>query len=184
MPTYSYPHTIDNGAGERLTFLRRVPGFTGDRLEGENVVAPGIGPVMHVHYFQEEAFTVLQGRIGYERAGEPPAFAGPGESVVFKAGEAHRFWNAGEEDLRCWGYVEPADNVEYFLGEVYASQRRNGGRPGFLDIAFLSWRYRTEYSTLAVPKFVQRFVFPVVVAVGQLLGVYGRYANAPEPVRR
>ena len=24
---FSYPHTIDNGAGERLTFLRRVPWY-------------------------------------------------------------------------------------------------------------------------------------------------------------
>ena len=41
MRRYTYPHTIDNGAGERLTFLRRVPGVAGDRLEVENVVAPG-----------------------------------------------------------------------------------------------------------------------------------------------
>jgi hypothetical protein len=27
-----YPHTIENGAGERLTFLRRVPTRAGDRL--------------------------------------------------------------------------------------------------------------------------------------------------------
>ena len=95
MSRYTYPHTIDNGAGERLTFLRRVPGSAGDRLEVENVVKPGAGPPMHVHYYQEEALTVQQGRIGYQRPGEPPQFAGPGESVAFKAGEPHRFWNAG-----------------------------------------------------------------------------------------
>jgi hypothetical protein len=33
--SYPYPHTIDNGAGERITFLRRVPGRNGDRVEGE-----------------------------------------------------------------------------------------------------------------------------------------------------
>ena len=44
MKTYAYPHTLENGAGERLTFLRRVPGTTGDRLEVENVVEPGAGP--------------------------------------------------------------------------------------------------------------------------------------------
>ena len=38
MKTYTYPHTIDNGAGgERLTFLRRVPGARGERLEVEVV---------------------------------------------------------------------------------------------------------------------------------------------------
>jgi len=31
---------------------------------------------------------------------------------------------------------------------------------------------------------VQRVVFPLLVAVGQLLGKYDRYADAPEPVVR
>lgn len=57
-PLYTYPHTIENGAGERLTFLRRVTGPRGDRLEGENLVAPGAGPPMHVHFHQDEVFTV------------------------------------------------------------------------------------------------------------------------------
>jgi hypothetical protein len=35
-----------------------------------------------------------------------------------------------------------------------------------------------------VPAAVQRFVFPVQVAVGRLLGRYEKYADAPEPVRR
>jgi hypothetical protein len=37
---------------------------------------------------------------------------------------------------------------------------------------------------LTIPAPVQRFVFPVLVAVGRLLGRYTRYADAPEPVRR
>jgi quercetin dioxygenase-like cupin family protein len=59
----SYPHTIDNGGGERLTFLRRVQGPHGERLEVENTVAPGAGPPMHTHRYQTEALTVVQGRI-------------------------------------------------------------------------------------------------------------------------
>jgi quercetin dioxygenase-like cupin family protein len=39
---------------------------------------------MHVHNYQEEALTVQQGRIGYQRPGGPPRFAGPGETVVFE----------------------------------------------------------------------------------------------------
>jgi hypothetical protein len=66
----AYPRTIDNGAGgERLTFLRRVPGASGDRLEVENVVKPGGGPITHVHH-QEEALTVERERIGYQRPGD------------------------------------------------------------------------------------------------------------------
>jgi len=181
----AYPHTIENGAGERLTFLRRVDGSSGDRLEVENVVKPGSGPPMHVHRHQEEALTVEQGRIGYQRPGGEPQFAEPGETVVFKAGDIHKFWNAGEEDLRCTGYVEPADNIEYFLTALYESQRENGGgRPDPFDAAFLTRHFRSEFGIAEIPAPVQRFVFPVVVIVGRLLGKYRKYADAPEPVSR
>jgi hypothetical protein len=162
-----------------------VPGPGGERLEVENVVQPGAGPPMHVHYHQEEALTVRQGRIGYQRPGEPARFAGVGETVVFTPGEAHRFWNAGEDELRCTGHVAPPGNVEYFLAEIFASTRRHGkGRPGALDAAFLTRRYRSEFALVDVPAPVQRFVFPLLVAMGHLLGTYRRYANAPEPLRR
>ncbi len=140
---------------------------------------------MHVHNYQEEALTVQQGRIGYQRPGGPPRFAGPGETVVFEPGEPHRFWNAGEEDLVCAGYVRPPDNIEYFLTELYRSQRENGGkRPDLFDAAFLARRYRGEFGMAEMPALVQRLVFPALVAVGRLLGRYGKYADAPEPVRR
>lgn len=188
MQRYTYPHTIENGGGERLTFLRAAPsptGGSGERLEVENLVTPGAGPPMHVHHYQEESLTVQQGRVGYQRPGEPAQFAGPGETVTFKPGESHRFWNAGEEDLRCIGYIEPADNIAYFLTEVYASTRRNGGkRPDPFDAAYLTRRYRSEFAMTEIPAPVQRFVFPVVVAVGSLLGKYKKYADAPEPIRR
>ena len=182
---YTYPHTIENGSGERLTFLRRVPGPAGDRLEVENVVTPGAGPPMHVHHYQEESLTILQGRIGYQRPGQPPQFAGAGDRVTFKAGDAHKFWNAGTEDLRGLGYIEPADNIEYFLTEIFSSTKRSGrGRPDPFEAAFLLRRYRSEFALLEIPWFVQRFIFPVQVALGTVLGKYGRYADAPAPVRR
>ncbi len=182
---YSYPHTITNGAGETLTFTRRVPGRTGPRVEGHNEVAPGVGVPMHVHHLQEEALTVRTGCMGYQRLGEPERFATVGETVVFAAGEAHRFWNAGSDVLRCDAYVEPADNVEYYLTEVFASQRRNGGRrPGLFDAAFLARRYRHEFGLLEVPAAVQATVFPVLALFGRLLGKQRRYAGAPAPVRR
>ena len=185
MSTNTYPHTIDSGGGERLTFVRRIQDSATDRLEVENLVKAGSGPPMHVHHHQDEALTVEQGRVGYERLGEAPQFAGPGETVVFKAGEVHRFWNAGEEDLRCTGQIEPADNLEYFLTAIYASQRENGGhRPGSFEAAFLARRYRTEFGMAEIPALVQRLVFPVQVLLGRLLGKYRKYADAPVPVRR
>ena len=120
---FTYPHTIENGHGEKLTFLQRVQTPGGEVLEVENVVAPNVGPPMHVHYHQEEALTVVKGKIGYQRKGEPEQFAGVGETVVFKPGEMHRFWNAGEEDLHCKGYIKPPDSIEYFLRGIYNAQK-------------------------------------------------------------
>ncbi|WP_309671865.1 hypothetical protein [Gemmatimonas sp.] len=102
---------------------------------------------------------------------------------MYRAGDAHRFWNAGDDELVCSGYIDPADNIEYFLGEIFASSRRSGGHmPSVFDAAYLTRRYRSEFTMLAVPTPVQRLVFPVLVAIGTLLGRYARYADAPEPI--
>jgi quercetin dioxygenase-like cupin family protein len=180
----TYPHTIENGTGERITFSRKAGGAAGERLEAENVVKPGAGPPMHTHYLQEEVLTVQQGRIGYQRLGQPAQYAGPGETVRFGAGEPHKFWNAGEGDLLCTGYIDPILNVEYFLTEMFASVKRGGGRPDLFDMAFLATRYRNELAVLEIPPAVQRLVFPVMVALGRLLGRYRRFADAPPPASR
>jgi quercetin dioxygenase-like cupin family protein len=180
-----YPRTIDNGAGERLTFLGVERDERGEYLTIRNTVDPGSGPPMHSHLLQEEALTVERGTIGYQAQGEPERRAGPGETAIFAPGVAHRFWNAGEDELVCTGYVRPPDNLEYFLTELYASMRRGGrDRPGAFDAAYLSRRYRTEFEMAAIPMPVQRVLFPVIVAVGKALGWDKRFEGAPEPVTR
>ena len=181
----AYPHTIDNGAGERLTFVAIRRDERGEYIEARNSVDPGAGPPMHVHHLQEEALTVERGMIGYQSEGGPERTAGAGETVAFAPGEAHRFWNAGDDELVCTGYVRPPDNVEYFLTEMYASMRRKGGdRPGLFDGAYLGHRYRSEFEMTEIPKPVRRLLFPVIATGGRLLGLHRRFANAPEPIRR
>ena len=111
---------------------------------------------MHAHLLQEEGLTVQRGRMAYQRPGQPPQFAGVGESVVFKPGEAHKFWNAGDGDLECLGYIEPPDNIEYFLTQLFDSTRRNGGKaPNMFEAAYLIRRYRSEFVMLEIPALVQ-----------------------------
>ena len=156
-----YPHTIDNGAGERLTFVGIRRDDQGEYLEVENTVSPGSGPPMHVHRLQEEGLTVKQGTMAYQVKGEEERRAGPGETATFAPGVAHRFWNAGDDELLCTGFVRPPDNIEYFLTELYASTRRNGGdRPGLFDAAYLSRRYSDEFGMEAIPQPVQHVLFP------------------------
>lgn len=176
-----YPRTIDNGAGERLTFSAPGP----DSQEARNVVAPGSGPPMHVHRLQEESLTVERGTMGWQRKGGEEQIAHVGETVTFPPGDMHRFWNAGDEELECSGHVSPPHNLEYFLTKLYESVRANGGkRPRMFDAAYLLTRYRSEFGMDEIPAPVQRFLFPVIVRLGKLRGLEKRFADAPEPVRR
>jgi quercetin dioxygenase-like cupin family protein len=180
-----YPRTIDNSGGERLTFQAPRSDERGELQEATNVVAPGSGPPMHVHHLQEESFTVERGTMGWQRPGGEEEIAHAGETVTFSPGETHRFWNAGDDELVCSGYVRPPDNLEYYLTQMFNSIRENGGkRPRMFDAAYLLTRYRSEFGLAEIPQPVQRVVFPVVLAIGRLRGLQRRFADAPEPVTR
>lgn len=126
--------------GEELTFIKQE----GDKLLVENKVQPGAGPVMHVHWQQEEEIEVVSGLCGYEYGDGRTGVLKPGEKVLFKRGEFHRFWAQGSEVLRCKGWIGPAGNIEYFLTELYKSIDANDGKqPGPMDSVFLLTRYKS-----------------------------------------
>jgi quercetin dioxygenase-like cupin family protein len=176
------PHTIENITGEKLTFLRIVIKDGVEYLETEAEVQPNAGPPMHVHPKQDESMTVLSGKIGYQELKGEKKYAGQGETVLFKAGVPHKFWNAGYEPLRLSGYASPANNLAYFLSQIYRSMNENGGRPGMYDAAYLLGRYKTEFSMLEIPTFVQKLIFPVVLFLGSLQGKKKKFIDAPNPM--
>jgi quercetin dioxygenase-like cupin family protein len=178
-----YPTKIENGAGEVLIFERVVPSPDGNCLDVRNEVQPGAGPPMHVHFKQEEGLTVVAGKMGYQILGEEPKFASPGETVVFKAGVAHKFWAEGEEVLRCTGFVKPALNMAYFLSAIYQSTKNNSGeRPDDFDAAYLLHKYRSEFDILEVPGFVKSVLFPAFRLIGHMSGKFKKYENGPAPI--
>lgn len=179
---FTYPHTIDNGQGEKLTFLRLVKDGEIEHLEVENYVLPGGGPPMHVHHRQEESLTVVQGKLGIEVMGKKPEYYGVGGTATFKPGVPHRFWNAGDTPMVCKGYVTPADNIVYFLTEIYRSTKENGGRPGAFDSAYLLNRYKSEFDMYGIPGFVKNVIFPMALFIGKLQGKHRKFADAPAPI--
>ncbi len=76
--TSTYPRTIENGAGERLTFLGLRAGAEGRQyLDVESRVAPAAGPPMHVHYLQQETITVKDGPGRLQHCGRPRSVPWP-----------------------------------------------------------------------------------------------------------
>lgn len=180
---YQYPHTIENGAGERLVFKRLVKDAEGGYLEVENFVEPNCGPPMHVHFEQEEALTIVQGRMATQILGEDPVYHEAGDTAVFAKGVPHRFWNAGDDILHCTGHIKPAYNCEYFLTEIFQSMQTNGNnRPSTFDSAWLLNRYRTEFDMIDIPGFVKKVIFPTSLFIGKLQGKQRKFQNAPEPL--
>jgi len=178
-----YPRTVENGGGETLIFLGTERTPEGERANIGGSARPGAGPPMHVHYLQDEIVTVDAGRVGHQVLGEEAKFAGPGETVAWPAGTAHRWWNAGDTEARMTGWCIPPGNVEYFLSSIFDSMKQHGGkRPGLFDVAFLTTRYRSEFAMLDMPKPVRTIVIPVLYALGSLLGKHRKFKDAPEPV--
>jgi len=177
----TYPVTIDNGHGERLTFLSRELRDGIEYVQVENQVSPGAGPPMHVHHQQYESLNILEGKMGVEVLGEEPYFLHKGDSATFEPGIAHRFWNAGDTTLHCKGEIWPPHNIEYFLAEIYRSSREHGGgRPGAFDSAYLLRKYHTEFDMLGIPAFVKAVIFPIILFLGKMQGKGKRFQNAPE----
>lgn len=180
---FNYPFTIENGGSEILTFVRVVTDGDIERVETEGTISPGGGPPMHVHFKQDESFTVVEGRIGIQEMGKEPEYFEAGMTKLFKRGVAHRFWNAGDDLLHIQGYVQPANNIVYFLAEMYRSIKENGGkRPGTFDAAYLTDRYKSEFAMVGLPYFVKNVVMPMTLLFGKLVGKHKKFADAPEPL--
>lgn len=182
MKNYKLPHTISNNHGEKFTFLRIRNENGKEFLDVENEVAPGKGPVMHLHHKQDEELTVVEGKIGYQAMGGEEKFAGHGESILFKAGTMHRFWNAGESILKCKGWLTPPNNIIYYLENIYRLMDENNGQPGGFEGTNLITKYKTEFDVAVIPEFIKKVIFPVIVFFGKLSGQHKKFEEAPEAV--
>ncbi|MFM9950660.1 MAG: cupin domain-containing protein [Saprospiraceae bacterium] len=174
-----FPFTIETKYGEKINFLR----MEGEKLILEGFCEPMAGPGMHVHLRQDEGVTVVKGKIGYQILGEEPRYGGPGDSVTFKRGVPHRFWNAGEEELHITGWINPAENVAFFLSTLYdALNRGEDKRPELFDGAYLTCRYRNEFDTPEIPGFVKKVIMPIIYFIGLVTGKYRKFDHAPQPI--
>lgn len=178
------PHTIENGQGEKIIFKKIVQEPDGAKLIIEGHCTPKAGPAMHIHYLQDEGFTVVKGTVACQIAGQETAYYSEGQSVVFYKNTAHRFWNAGADELIIDAWVKPVNSLIFYLETLYAAQRKSGSnRPDAFDAAYLLVKYKQEYGLIGMPFIVKNIIMPLTYFIGKLSGKYKKFKNAPKPIK-
>jgi mannose-6-phosphate isomerase-like protein (cupin superfamily) len=74
----------------------------------------------HVHHHDDEAWLVVQGRLGFQVGGETVE-AGPGESVLVRRGTPHSYWNARSEPARYLLVMTP--RIRDLIAALHAGDR-------------------------------------------------------------
>ena len=178
-----YPHTISNCLGEKIVFKSITNDPDQDKVLLEAYLEPGSGPVMHTHFMQDESLTVVYGEMMYQTLGNEPKPLKTGETILFKRGTPHKFWNSGDGLLKCEGWISPVYSVVYFLTALYHAQNVSGqSRPEPFDGAYLLTKYAKEYDLPEVPALVKNVVMPLIYFTGNLLKKYPHFKDAPKPL--
>lgn len=167
--------TLENPVtGERLTFHRTSRETNGEAVLVETVVRPdGFVAAAHVHPRQSERFEVLEGVLRL-RIGDSEILARPGDVAVVPPGTPHRFWNAGETDVRFLCEVRPALAFESLIETMFtlaAEGRTNRrGMPNPLRLAVIA---RAHFDTVRLPfppVALQRAALALGAPLGRALG--------------
>ena len=134
--------------GESLNVLgdHQFVMLTGEDTEGrftliENENPPGVGPPLHVHRNEDEAFYVLEGQVEFQVEGERTT-AGPGTTVFLPRGSVHTWRVVGDEPARTLIMLMPA-GLEAYFREL--SGLAGEGPPEMETILEISARHGIEY---------------------------------------
>jgi mannose-6-phosphate isomerase-like protein (cupin superfamily) len=135
-----------------VRFLLESEATGGNFALVEHTLSPrGLGAPVHRHANEDEYSYVLEGRLGAQ-LGDEVVEAGPGELVRKPRGQAHTFWNAGDEPLRFLEIISPAGFEGYFreLAPLLAA----GDHTGVQEVAA---RYELEIDFGTIPALAERY---------------------------
>jgi mannose-6-phosphate isomerase-like protein (cupin superfamily) len=172
--------------GERIVFHQTSRETDGEAVVFETFVQPdGFVAAAHVHPKQEELFAVVSGRLGL-KVGGAEIVAGPGETLTIPAGTPHRFWNAGDDEVRFRCEVRPALQFEELLETMFAlaaaGKTNRKGMPNPLRLAVIARAHFDVVRLPFPPPVVQRIGLALGAPLGRLLGYAPTYAATGEPL--
>ena len=165
--------------GEKLVFELTSHDTGGEYTLFDTFVEPG-GSVAaaHVHPFQSELFTVIEGRLGVKR-GREQLELGPGETAYIDAGVAHKFWNAGDETLRFRAEVRPALQFESLIETMFAlaadGKTNTKGMPSPLRLAVIANHHFDVVRLPVIPHALQKLALVPGALLGRAVGFQPTY---------
>jgi mannose-6-phosphate isomerase-like protein (cupin superfamily) len=166
--------------GERLVWEVTAEETDGAYTRFDTFVEPG-GAVAaaHVHPYQAEIFTVVQGRLGVKR-GRETLELGPGEIALIDPGVPHKFWNAGEETLQFTAEVRPAlqfeSLIETMFGLAADGKTNRKGMPSPLRLAVIANHHFDVVRLPLVPQVLQKLALVPGSLLGRAFGFRPTYA--------
>jgi mannose-6-phosphate isomerase-like protein (cupin superfamily) len=172
--------TIHNPVtGERITFLATSADTDGEAVVIETVVQPdGFVAAAHVHPSQSERFAVVEGTLGM-KVRRNKLTLGRGEVFTVDPGTPHRFWNAGEDEVRFVCEVRPALQFESLIETMFTlaadGKTNRKGMPNPLRLAVIA---RAHFDTVRLPyppAWLQRLGLALGAPVGRALGYRPTY---------
>jgi mannose-6-phosphate isomerase-like protein (cupin superfamily) len=159
--------------GERLTIHRTRDSRGVEELHLSGTLpARREGPPLHIHALEDEHAQVISGTLSAIIDGKTMT-VGPGGWARFPKGSAHRWWNAGDDELVARGIATPAVDLDRFLQALFeVLNAGEAGRPPFFYLAHVLYRHRKTQTILAMPRLIQSVMLPLAVLVGTALGKY------------
>ena len=159
--------------GERLVIHRAHDSRGMEELHLSGTLpARGEGPPLHVHAVEDEHGQVISGTLSATLDGKTMTI-GPGGTARFPKGSAHRWWNAGDDELVFRGVATPAVDLDRFLHALFeVLNAGDPGRPPLFYLAHVLYRHRKTQTILVVPWIIQSVMFPIAVLIGTVVGKY------------
>src|SRR4051794_1437777 len=172
--------------GERITFLATSRDTDGEAVVIETLVEPdGFVAAAHVHQSQTERFAVAEGTLALKVDGKTLEL-GPGEVAIVEPGQAHKFWNSGDEPVRFVCEVRPALQFESLLEtmfELAADGKTNRkGMPNPFRLAVIAKQHFDTVQLPFPPAWMQAAGLAVGAPLGRLVGYGATYAGEDEKV--
>jgi mannose-6-phosphate isomerase-like protein (cupin superfamily) len=163
-------------SGEKALIVESAEETGGARIVCDLAVEAGgfVPGGEHVHDHCAEHFEVQAGRIAFVVDGEERMLTA-GQQVSVSPGTWHRWWNAGEDEVRARVRVEPAlsfqDAILAVWGLCADGHTDAEGRPSPLYGALVATRYRQEIRFKQPPDVLQRMLFGPLAAVARRRGL-------------